>query len=119
MILVIEAEANVREMVSFMVENIGYKALSAANGLEGVDVFREHADDITAVLLDLTMPGISSTETFRLLQQTNKDVPVILSSGYSEGEALWRFGEKGLAGFLGKPFSANDLAAKLHQVINA
>ena len=118
-ILVIEADDGVRALVSQLVENLGFKVLNAANGSEGVQVFREYANDIAAILLDLTMPGMNGGETFLLLQQINKDVPVILSSGHDREEALKRFGEKGLAGFLGKPFSIDDLATKLHQVVHA
>jgi CheY-like chemotaxis protein len=69
------------------------------------------------VLLDMTMPVMSGEETFRELKSMNPDVPVILSSGYNEVEAVQRFTGKGLAGFLQKPYSAAALAAKVSTVL--
>jgi DNA-binding NtrC family response regulator len=64
----------------------------------------------------MTMPEMNGEETFRAIQRVRDDVPVILTSGYHESEAMRGFEAKGLAGFLQKPFGAEDLAAKLAAV---
>ena len=55
--------------------------------------------DVTAVLLDLTMPGLDGEAVFRKLRALRSDVPVLLMSGYNEQVAISRFESKGLAGF--------------------
>jgi two-component system cell cycle sensor histidine kinase/response regulator CckA len=60
-------------------------------------------------VLDLTMPRMSGEETFRALQALDPKVRVVLSSGYNQHDASSRFGGRGLAGFLQKPYRARDL----------
>ncbi|MDH3642025.1 MAG: response regulator transcription factor, partial [Gammaproteobacteria bacterium] len=86
-----------------------FAVITAANGQEGIDLFREHPEDINLVILDLNMPRLDGEETFWELRQIKPDVKVILTSGYDEQEATSAFVGKGLAGFVAKPFLAHDL----------
>jgi CheY-like chemotaxis protein len=61
------------------------------------------------VVLDMTMPGLSGEETLRRLRGIRREVPVVISSGYTEEEALRRFGDS-IDGFLHKPYGIPDLA---------
>ncbi|MDQ6974531.1 MAG: response regulator [Mariprofundaceae bacterium] len=65
---------------------------------------------ISVVLLDMTMPNMDGKACFRELRRINEDVKVVLSSGYSEEDATARFNGKGLAGFIQKPYSPEQLA---------
>jgi CheY-like chemotaxis protein len=105
-VLVIDDEEIVRRTAQVTLEHFGYKVLLAHDGLEGVNKFRELAAHVDVVLLDLTMPVMSGEETFRELRLIRPDVRVILSSGYSQVEALRRFTGKGLAGFVQKPYTS-------------
>jgi two-component system cell cycle sensor histidine kinase/response regulator CckA len=53
----------------------------------------------------------------RLLREIRADVPIVLSSGFSEAEALRRFSNQRLAGFLQKPYTVRTLAEKLRSVM--
>jgi two-component system cell cycle sensor histidine kinase/response regulator CckA len=68
---------------------------------------------LAAVILDMTMPVMSGEEALNHMRLIDPGVPVILSSGYNEVEAIRRFAGKGLAGFLQKPYTAKALAEKL------
>jgi DNA-binding NtrC family response regulator len=83
-----------------------------------LEIYRKHKDDITVVLLDLTMPHMDGTEAFTELRRINPDVKVILSSGYNESDTVNRFAGKGLAGFIQKPYRLNTLADKLKEVLS-
>jgi FixJ family two-component response regulator len=61
----------------------------------------------------MTMPVMSGEEALRGMKLLDRNVPVILSSGFNEVEAVRRFTGKGLAGFIQKPYTARSLAAKL------
>jgi CheY-like chemotaxis protein len=63
------------------------------------------------------MPQMDGLETFEALRRLRLDVPVILSSGYSEQEATERFVGKGLAGFIQKPYRFEQLVEKMHEVL--
>jgi CheY-like chemotaxis protein len=118
-VLVADDEEPVRSMVSSVLGMSGFTVLTANDGREALDVFRAHEDAIDAVLLDLTMPRLGGEEVLRGIRRQRADVPVILSSGYDEQDALARFVDAGLAGFIQKPYRPDDLLAKLHHVLDA
>jgi len=116
-ILVVDDEQAVRQVASRVLSGAGFAILTASDGREAVEVFGQHADEITVVLLDLTMPEMDGEETFDKMQRFRPDVRVILSSGYTEQEATRQFGGKGLAGFIQKPYRADMLIAKVRDVV--
>jgi PAS domain S-box-containing protein len=112
-VLVIDDEETVRTVTRRVLERAGYRVLTAPDGVDGLELFRERQGEIDVVLLDVTMPRMGGEETFRQLRLLRPDVRVVLASGYSEQEATSQFAGKGLAGFIEKPFRAVDLLAKL------
>ena len=108
-VLLIDDEAMVREAVTDILALENIALLEAEDGFQGLDLYREHAADVELVLLDLSMPKMSGAETFRQLRQINPDVRVVLSSGYSAGDAFTQFDGEGPAGFLQKPYSVSAL----------
>jgi len=115
-ILVVDDEEIVRRTAKQALERYGCNVLVAENGARGLEIFREHADRITCVVLDLTMPVMSGEETLERMRSLRTDIPIILSSGYNETEALRRFEGKGLAAFLQKPYTAAALATMINNV---
>lgn len=103
-ILVIDDEETIRELASIVLQDRGFEVLLAVDGKDGVDVFRQHQDNITGVLLDMTMPRINGEDCYTELRKINPTIKVILSSGYSEEDAMKRFRGKGLVGFIQKPY---------------
>jgi CheY-like chemotaxis protein len=90
----------------------------AVNGKEAVDKFRDDAERISAVLLDLTMPVMSGEEAFHEIQNIRSNVPIVLSSGYTEQDVAKRFTGKGPAGFVQKPYAIMDLVKKFHTLLH-
>jgi len=74
-----------------------------------VDVYGREAERLKCVILDLTMPVMSGEEALAKMKAVNPNVPIVLSSGFNEAQALHRFEGKGLAGFLQKPYKAGAL----------
>lgn len=118
-VLVVDDEPSVRSVVAATVAKVGFKTLEAADGKEGLETFRAHAEEIRAVCLDLTMPRLDGREAFREIHRLRPEVPVLLFSGYSEEEAARRFGAPGLAGFVHKPFRPRELLEKLRRALDA
>ncbi len=116
-ILIIDDEEVVRSVTTRILQSFGFKVLSAAEGIEGLTRFRTQMAEISAVLLDLTMPGMDGEAVFRELRTARSDVPVLLMSGYNEQDAIARFAGKGLSGFLQKPFTVEQLIEKLRHVL--
>lgn len=117
-VLVIDDEPDVGTIATRMLQRFGFTVLTAHDGSTGVELFQAHADSIVCVLLDMTMPQLDGQETFRLIRQIKPDARVMLMSGYNEQEATRRFTGKGIATFLPKPFTPNDLRAKLQLILD-
>jgi PAS domain S-box-containing protein len=108
-ILLVDDDETVRTVGKQMIEHLGFKVLTAADGLEGLERFKKQHEDIDCVILDLTMPHMDGEEAFREMRRVQPDVRVILSSGYNEQEVTQRFVGKGLAGFIQKPYNMTGL----------
>ncbi len=116
-VLVIDDEAIVRKIASTILERYGYTVITAEDGQEGIERFREMHSQLKMVILDMTMPVISGDEALPLIRSVDPRVPVVLSSGYNEAEAARRFAGKGLAAFLQKPYTAAALAATVRSIL--
>jgi PAS domain S-box-containing protein len=114
-VLVVDDEDVVRRAVKTALQRYGYSVALAENGQDGVDLFREMHERVSAIILDMTMPVMGGEEALTHIQEINPKVPVILSSGFNEVEAIQRFTGKGLAGFIQKPYTASTLATKLKE----
>jgi signal transduction histidine kinase/CheY-like chemotaxis protein len=116
-VLVVDDEDLVRSLAVRMVKRLGFEVLQATDGQDAVEVFRKHADTITCVLLDLTMPRMDGSEACLEIQRIREDVPVILSSGYEESELSERFDGYGVAAFIQKPYQPSKLRGVLQSVL--
>ncbi|MGI8988869.1 MAG: PAS domain S-box protein [Bryobacteraceae bacterium] len=118
-ILVIDDEDIVRRVAKTALESNGCKVLVAHDGEAGIALFERFADEVSLVLLDLTMPGMGGEETMVHLRRKRPSVRVIVSSGYNEVETVGRFTSKGVAGFIQKPYTASGLLAKVREVMES
>jgi two-component system, cell cycle sensor histidine kinase and response regulator CckA len=95
-------------MAAGMVKSLGMDAVLFATGEGALQFYCERHEEIGAVLLDSTMPGMSARELVQLMSSINSEIPMILMSGYSEPDDRPRFDE-GVIGFLQKPIELNVL----------
>ncbi len=116
-VLVVDDEEAIRVVASRMLKRFGFSVLMASDGVEAIELFLERHDEIDCVLLDLKMPRMDGEETFNELRRIRNDVCVVLSSGFSEEECTARFSDKGLAGFVQKPYLLDDLREKLRNAV--
>jgi PAS domain S-box-containing protein len=116
-ILIADDEEAICAVGKQMVERFGFKAITACDGREALELFVENQDEITCVLLDLTMPHMDGEEAFRELRRICPSVAVLLCSGYNEQDATQRFAGKGLAGFVQKPYTLATLQQKLMSIM--
>jgi len=112
-ILLVDDEDTVRTVILRMLSGMGFDVLTASDGAKALEIYRAKSEEIAAVLLDLTMPHMDGEEAFREIRQVNPNAFVLLMSGFNEQDAVARFVGKGLAGFLQKPFTPEQLRAKL------
>jgi len=112
-ILVADDEDVVRKVTKSMLESYGYTVILAEDGLQATEIFGQRREEIALIILDLTMPVMNGEEALGRLRLIDPNVPILLSSGYNELEAIARFQGKGLDGFVQKPYTSAGLAEKL------
>jgi DNA-binding response OmpR family regulator len=108
-VLVVEDEEVLRRAVSKMLRKERFSVLEAGDGTAGADLFRAHESGIDAVLLDLTLPGMSGREVLSELRRIRPDVKVILTTAYSQENALSAIGEQRPWSYVRKPYQFSDL----------
>jgi CheY-like chemotaxis protein len=116
-ILVADDEEGVRSLVANVLEEAGYTVELVADGAQAVERLRQLRDSVRLVLLDLTMPLLSGAETAMELRRIQPEIPIIAMSGYGDIEVMQRFGEAGVSDYLPKPFTPDQLAAKIRDVL--
>ncbi|HEY6097055.1 MAG TPA: response regulator, partial [Candidatus Deferrimicrobium sp.] len=87
--------------------------LTATDGLQAVERYRERGNEIDLVLMDVSMPHMDGAEAFGELRRLNPEVRVVLASGYSHDDVATRFAGKGFAGILQKPYTLDKLREAL------
>jgi two-component system cell cycle sensor histidine kinase/response regulator CckA len=118
-VLVVEDRHDVRSVTCDMLEDLGYRALGAANGVEALLIAKEHKDAIPFLLTDIMMPGINGREVAEQLRRMNPQMKVIFMSGYSD-RILSDAGKLQLSTlYLQKPFTVAQLADVLQRADSA
>ncbi|MEM1181002.1 MAG: response regulator [Acidobacteriota bacterium] len=107
-VLVVDDEEHVRNITELMLSQFGLEVLTAEDGLDGIRQVEIAGDRIDLVIMDLTMPRMNGERAFRRMRDLRPDIQVLLTSGYNESEAT-SLGERGIVGFLQKPYELEDL----------
>ena len=119
LILGVDDQDSIRRLTRDLLVASGYRVITAANGREGVELFRSRAGEVDAVLLDMTMPVMGGVEAFRAMRRLRPDIRVVISSGYTEREAINRFAGDAPDRFIQKPYPASELLRCLAEVAMA
>ncbi|HEY1495157.1 MAG TPA: PAS domain S-box protein [Candidatus Solibacter sp.] len=116
-ILLVEDQPAVRTLVNSMLSARGYHVLEVPDGLEALEVERKYSDAIHLAITDIVLPRMNGRELFSRLRATRPDIKVLYISGYP-ADVIAERGvlEPGVA-FLSKPFTADELAAKVREVL--
>ena len=116
-VLIVDDEPTIREMTTAFLESCGYRVLTAEDGNAAIAIFSRHRHEISAVLLDMMMPGIDGLQTLDRLLQIDPNAKVIACSGLRTGHRDTEVLERGAKQFLPKPYSDQQLLQALSQAI--
>ncbi len=116
-ILVIDDEEYVREIAYDTLTESGYDVVTASSGSEGIEIYKDNADNIDLVLLDVSMPGLSGLDTFREIKKINRSAKIIMSSGFGMDERVRKTLELGADSFIQKPYTDKKLSKTVYDVL--
>ena len=111
-VLLVDDEPEILEALLDALETLGLRVLTARDGLEAIEVFRQNASRIDLVLMDLSMPRMDGREAIQELRKLRPELRVILSSGFPAQSAQELLAD-GTVGFLQKPYRLEDLQAAI------
>ncbi|HQG31650.1 MAG TPA: response regulator [Deltaproteobacteria bacterium] len=120
-ILVMDDEEIIQDVLSSMLDFLGYEAEVASDGEKAVAMYRsslESQKPFDALIMDLTIHGgMGGKEAIKELVKIDPNVKAIVSSGYSTDPAVTNFREYGFKAVISKPFKIEELGDILKQVI--
>lgn len=114
-ILVVDDEEFMRITVTATLQSLGYDIVTVENGKEALEILENEVFDL--ILLDMIMPVMSGLETFEKIVEMGIKTPVVLSSGFSKEEDVESMNQKGLFGFLHKPYQRMKLAQMVAKAV--
>jgi len=117
-ILVVDDEENVRAITKRMLERLGFEVLLASDGQQAVELVEKMARDLSAVILDLTMPIMDGDTAFQEIRRMEPMLPVLIASGYDVKTVTNRFDRGNVSSFIQKPFQIQDLAEHLRDALD-
>ena len=117
LIMFMDDEEAIRLFAGAALRRQGYRALTARNGQEAVDLLRTHRGEVKMVFLDLTMPIMGGQEAFEKMREIQEDLRVVIISGYGPDERIARLLDQGAVAFLSKPFDVYELLAALESAL--
>ncbi len=117
-ILLVDDESALCEMGRRTLGGVGYQVLTASSGEAALELYREKAQLINLVVLDLGMPGMGGQKCLAALRALHPLAKIIVLSGYTGGEHLQKAMAAGAAAFLNKPTPKAQLLATVRAVLD-
>ncbi len=116
-IMVVEDEDMLRDLAVHILSGEGYNVLTARDGMEAVEMFAKHRDDIGLVICDLGLPRLGGREVFLKMKEMKPSVRAIVASGYLEPSMRSEILKAGVIDTIQKPYDFRELVEKIHSVI--
>jgi two-component system cell cycle sensor histidine kinase/response regulator CckA len=113
LVLVVDDEPLVRRSTARSLERHGFRVIAAADGPTAVAMFTERHGEVSAVVLDMVMPGMRGRDVYLAMREVRTDVPVLLVTGSALDDEAKSMLELGIRGFLAKPYDDQQLVLSL------
>jgi len=114
-VLVVDDELYIREVIASTLQEMGYEPLLAAEADGALTLCRQYLPQIVLAVLDVVMPGLPGDQLLKSLRQLSPTLPVILTSGYTDGRVLPSGTDRVV--FLQKPFRPEELMSLVREMV--
>lgn len=116
-VLIIDDEADIRDVLAFELEHEGFDAVTAESGERALEVMRERRFDLA--ITDLKMPGMDGIATLEGLKSIDPKIRVLIATGYASQETRVACAARGAAGYIQKPFDLEEIVTAVHRALEA
>ncbi len=117
--LVVDDEKIVIDLATNMLRTLGFSVVTARNGREGIDLFRERPAGFAFVLLDMTMPEMDGETAFRELRAIDPEARIVVTSGFSAHMCSIPFAGDRRIAFLEKPYTLETMTDRVRSILAA
>jgi CheY-like chemotaxis protein len=115
--MIVDDEQVLRDMMAEMLKSRGYDVVTAKDGVEALEIYRQEWGKIDLVVVDLVMPRLGGLETFRRITGMNRNARVLLCTGSTHHRQAQQAIAEGAVGLLPKPFGMGELAGWIEKAI--
>jgi CheY-like chemotaxis protein len=116
-VMLVEDEEMLRELGVMLLEGDGYRVLAAKDGVEAVEMFEAHADEIGLVVCDLGLPRLGGRDVFLRMKEIKPSVRTIVASGYLEPSLRTEILRAGVIDTVQKPYDFRELIERIRSII--
>lgn len=116
-ILFVDDEAALVDIGKQMLQSLGYNVVARTSSIEALEAFRAQPDKFDLLITDNTMPNMTGVELVKNIKRIRPRIPVLLCTGFSEGITEEKVKAIGIAGFLMKPITRENVARVIRQVL--
>lgn len=113
LVLLIDDEKIIRMTSGEILEELGFDVITAGTGSEGLDIFKAKQNEISIVILDMTLPDIQGIELFNQMKKLSTDIKFLFTSGYRQD--MTDAGRDVM--FIQKPYTIQELNDRLNELI--
>lgn len=118
-LLLVEDEVLLLDMVQILLETNGYTVLTAKDGEEAVQIYQQHAGEISLVISDMGLPKLSGMSEFEKLKEINPDVKIVFASGFFEPDVKAALEKAGVRIFIQKPYVIEEVLLKIRKGLDS
>src|ERR1043166_8480186 len=116
-VLFVEDEVRQLHLMQTFLQGEGYRVLGAKDGVQALEVYLRHKDEVSVVVLDIGLPKLNGWEAFLRMRQVAPEVKVIFATGYISAEMETGMARGDLSGLIMKPYQLDDVLAKISHAI--
>jgi two-component system, cell cycle sensor histidine kinase and response regulator CckA len=118
-ILLVEDEEMLRDLGVMILQEEGYRVLSAKDGIEALEIFDKHIDEVGLVVCDLGLPRLGGRDVFMKMKESKPGVLAIVASGYLEPALRSEILRAGVIDTIQKPYDFHEMLDKIRSIIGA
>ncbi len=116
-VLLVDDEKDLRETTAEVLHEMGYKVIQAANGIEALEAFKTRPSEVRLILSDVIMPKMGGVQLLQAIRKLDRQVPVLLATGYDKGDVLDHHAVGDHCQVIHKPFDFDYLGQMIQELI--